>query len=63
MICVGAGNEGTTAGHTEGKMTENREEEIQLGVQIRERTLNIQIWKSYVDEIEISLVNPSGMSV
>lgn len=44
-------------------MTENREEEIQLGVQIRERTLNVQIWKSYVDEIEISLVNPSGVSV
>lgn len=63
VICVGAGNEGTTAGHTEGKMTENREEEIQLGVQIRERTLNVQIWKSYVDEIEISLVNPSGVSV
>ena len=63
VICVGAGNEGTTAGHTEGKMTENREEEIQLGVQIRERTMNVQIWKSYVDEIEISLVNPSGVSV
>ena len=63
VICVGAGNEGTTAGHTEGKMTENREEEIQLGVQIREQTLNVQIWKSYVDEIEISLVNPSGVSV
>ena len=62
-ICVGAGNEGTTAGHTVGRMRENQEEEIQFGVQTRERSLNIQIWKSYVDEIEISLINPSGVRV
>ena len=62
-ICVGAGNEGTTAGHTAGRMRENQEEEIQFGVQTRERSLNIQIWKSYVDEIEISLINPSGVRV
>ena len=63
VICVGAGNEGTTAGHTAGRMRENKEEEVQLGVQIRERSLNVQIWKSYVDEIEISLINPSGVRV
>lgn len=63
VICVGAGNEGTTAGHTAGRMRENQEEEIQFGVQTRERSINIQIWKSYTDEIEISLVNPSGVRV
>ena len=63
VICVGAGNEGTTAGHTAGRMRENQEEEIQFGVQTRERSINIQIWKSYTDEIEISLINPSGVRV
>ena len=63
VICVGAGNEGTTAGHTAGRMRENQEEEVQLGVQTRERSLNVQIWKSYVDKIEISLINPSGVRV
>ncbi len=63
VICVGAGNEGTTAGHTAGRIRENQEEEVQLGVQTRERSFNVQIWKSYVDEVEISLINPSGVRV
>lgn len=62
VICVGAGNEGTTAGHTAGRIRENQEE-VQLGVQTRERSFNVQIWKSYVDEVEISLINPSGVRV
>ena len=63
VICVGSGNEGTSAGHTAGRLTENREEEIQLGVQSNEPTLNVQIWKSYVDEVDISIINPSGVRV
>lgn len=63
VICIGSGNEGTSAGHTEGQLTEGQEEEIQIAVQEREPTLNVQIWKSYVDEIGISLVSPSGERV
>lgn len=63
VICVGSGNEGTSAGHTMGMLTENQEEEIQLGVQMNEPTINVQIWKSYVDQVEISIVNPSGVRV
>lgn len=59
VICVGSGNEGNSAGHASGRL--GREEEIvSLGVQMRETTLNVQIWKSYVDEVEISLETPSG---
>lgn len=63
VICIGSGNEGTSAGHTEGRLTEGQEEEVQIAVQEREPALNVQIWKSYVDEIGISLVAPSGERV
>ena len=63
VICVGTGNEGTSAGHTAGRMRENQEEVVQLGVQTNEPALNVQIWKSYVDQADISLVSPSGVRV
>lgn len=63
VICVGSGNEGTTAGHTAGVLTMGKEQEIQFGVQESEPTVNIQIWKSYVDEFGISIVSPSGVRV
>lgn len=61
VICVGSGNEGTSAGHTSGILQEAVEEEIQLGVQSNEPTVNVQIWKSYVDDVDISIVSPSGV--
>lgn len=63
VICVGSGNEGTSAGHTAGTLSESKEEEILLGVQMNEPTVNVQLWKSYVDEVDISLINPSGVRV
>lgn len=63
VICVGSGNEGNSAGHTWGRINEEEEAEVQLGVQMNEPALNLQIWKSYVDEIEISVVSPSGVHV
>ncbi len=63
VICVGSGNEGTSAGHTAGALVENQEEVVQLGVQMNEPTVNVQIWKSYVDEVDISIRNPSGVLV
>ena len=63
VICVGSGNEGTTAGHTTGVLTIGAEQEVQLGVQSNEPTVNVQLWKSYVDEFGISIVSPSGVQV
>lgn len=63
VICVGSGNEGTSAGHTAGVLTENVEEEVQLGVQMNEPTVNVQIWKSYADQVDVSIVSPSGVRV
>lgn len=63
VICVGSGNEGTTAGHAAGKLTDEEERSVEFAVQELEPALNLQIWKSYVDEVDISVVNPSGVRV
>lgn len=62
-ICVGAGNEGAGAGHASGILTSGGEQQIELAVQERETGLNIQIWKAYTDEMDISLINPSGVRI
>lgn len=71
-ICIGSGNEGATAGHTSGRLrggssVENNrvddEQEIELAVQDNQPTLNVQIWKKYVDQIDISIISPSGTRV
>ena len=36
VICVGSGNEGTSAGHTSGMLKEREEQRVELGVQQRE---------------------------
>ena len=63
VICVGSGNEGSTAGHTSGTVGDEEEEIVQLAVQQREPALSVQIWKSYVDDLEVSVENPSGERV
>ena len=63
VICIGSGNEGTTAGHAAGRVSDEEEKVVELAVQELEPALNVQIWKSYVDEIDISVVNPSGIRV
>lgn len=63
VICIGTGNEGTSAGHISGRLEETEESRIELAVQENSTSLNVQIWKAYYDEVEISLVTPSGVTV
>lgn len=63
VICVGSGNEATSAGHTSGRMQTGQEEIIELAVQERQPGMNVQLWKSYADEVDISLISPSGVRV
>lgn len=63
VICVGSGNEGTTAGHTAGVLIQNQEERVGLEIQRNQPAINLQIWKSYVDEVSISIISPSGVRV
>ena len=63
VICIGTGNEGNSAGHTSGRLLDEEVEEIQLGVQENEPSLNLQIWKAYFDLVDISLITPSGIQI
>lgn len=62
-ICIGSGNEASSAGHTSGKLSEESEEVIELAVQDRQPSFGIQIWKEYVDDVDISLVSPAGIRI
>lgn len=62
-ICVGMGNEGSSAGHTSGRLVSGQQEVVELAVAERQTSLNIQIWKAYLDEIDIALVTPSGARI
>ena len=59
-IAIGSGNEGAAAVHTSGRIVDGRTEEVELSVSEFETGLNLQIWKSYVDEISVSIVHPNG---
>lgn len=62
-ITAGSGNEGAAAVHTSGRVTEGQTERVELAVSEFETALNLQIWKSYVDEIAVSIVHPGGLVV
>ena len=63
VVCIGTGNEGSSAGHTSGVLTESEEVVIELAVQENEPGLNVQIWKAYFDLMDISLISPSGVRI
>ncbi|PXV93350.1 subtilase family protein [Lachnotalea glycerini] len=62
-ICVGTGNEGATAGHTSGVVREGVTENVEISVAEYTTNLNLQIWKSYSDEMDIMIKSPGGRSV
>ena len=62
VICIGTGNEGYAAGHAAARLQEGEKKEIQLAVGAYEPGLNVQIWKSYLDDMAVSLTSPGGQS-
>ncbi len=62
-ICIGTGNEAVSAGHISGRLTDEGEAVIELAVQDNQPSLNVQIWKEYVDVVDISIISPSGIRI
>ena len=60
VICIGTGNEGYAAGHAAGILQEWTTETVELAVGEYETAFSIQIWKSYLDEVDITLISPGG---
>lgn len=70
VICIGSGNEGASAGHTSGSLlisqggqNQSQSATQELAIGDFENSLSLQIWKNYVDEMEIQIENPSGQRI
>ena len=62
VICVGSGNEGASGGHIQGNASLGRQV-VELAVAQYETTLNVQLWKNYVDSYRIFLRSPGGEEI
>lgn len=60
-IVAGTGNEAASAIHTEIKL-DNNPMNVDIRIGQYEPSVNIQLWKNYVDDFDINIVAPSGES-
>lgn len=61
VICVGSGNEGAAAGHLAGSVEQHGDSKIaELAVAEYETSLNVQLWKNYVDRFRVLIYSPGG---
>ena len=60
VICVGMGNEGVSGIHRALTFTEDEPLTIEFSIGEYQKSTNIQLWKSYSDEIRIFLESPAG---
>ena len=60
VICIGTGNEGASGGHFSGRVRARQTLEAEFAVASYEVTLNLQIWKNYVDRYRVEIVAPLG---
>lgn len=58
VICVGCGNEGSSGGHLEGNIRDRQR--VEMAVAEQEKTIHVQLWKSYEDRFDITLVAPDN---
>ncbi len=62
-ICVGMGNEGRSAGHAMANLVVGQSVETEFAVGRYQTAFNLQIWKNYVDDVQIELEDPSGQRI
>ena len=63
VICVGMGNEGVTGVHRALTFTEDEPVTVEFSIGEYQNSTNLQLWKSYADEIRIFLESTSGSTV
>lgn len=62
-IIVGSGNEGASAGHIGGILSSTQAETIELSISDYSTNLNLQLWKNYWDDFQITITPPTGTSI
>jgi len=60
VVCVGTGNEGSVNGHTNEKLIIGNISTIEFVIGEFESSVNIQLWKDYVDIMELEIISPTG---
>ncbi len=60
VICVGSGNEGSSAGHAAGN-ARTAPSSVDLAIANYQRNLSIQLWTHYSDRYRIYLTSPGGI--
>lgn len=63
VIITGTGNEGSQGGHTSGNLTTGVMSEIEMSVAPYETGFGVQLWKSYADEVDITIISPGGIVI
>ena len=59
VICVGTGNDATLRAHAGGRLSEEPEE-LELAIEGRERSLELELWSNYPDKFYVEIVSPFG---
>ncbi|MBC8544325.1 S8 family peptidase [Bianquea renquensis] len=59
-IVVSAGNEGAAARHAAGVLSSHEEAAVEFQVGGNRRSVFLQLWKSYTDDLRIGLTAPDG---
>ena len=60
VICVGMGNEGTAGVHKALTLTQEEPVEAEFSIGEFQVSTNLQLWKSYADQVRIFIENPAG---
>ena len=60
IICAGTGNDGVGRTHAGGRLGATEPEELELAVEGREKSLELELWSNYPDKMTIEISAPSG---
>lgn len=61
-IVIGSGNEGSSSRHHSGVLVEGEIQNVEMSVASGERTINMQIWKNFYDDFDITIHAPGDTS-
>lgn len=61
-IAIGSGNEGSSSRHHSGVLREGEVQNVEMSISSGERTINMQIWKNFYDEFDITIHAPGNTS-
>lgn len=62
IICVGTGNEGNGRTHAGGILKEKQPLTLELAVEGREKSLELELWNNYPDRFAVEIISPGGES-